>query len=90
VNLLSLIQGPIATVYSFLEDNDGLSVLDDKLIDVATREILPEKKSRDQIATEIKRKEKAVSLIKQKYSSLKLSSDDIHMCLYSIRFVLFF
>ena len=72
-------------MYSFLEERGGLPILDDKCIDIATREVLPEKKSRDQIATEIKKKEKAVSLIKQRYRSLNLSSDDIHMCLYSIR-----
>mmetsp|Transcript_12407 Transcript_12407/g.18792 ORF Transcript_12407/g.18792 Transcript_12407/m.18792 type:complete len:887 (+) Transcript_12407:81-2741(+) len=77
-------KGPIETVYKFLEEKDGLAVLDDKLIDIATREILAEKKTRAQITHEIKRKEKAVSILKQKYCTRLLSSEDIHLCLYSI------
>jgi hypothetical protein len=72
-------------VYSFLEKRNGVAILEDKMIHIATEEVLPEKKSREQIAAEIKRKEKAVAIIKQKYRSSQLSSDDIHLCLYSIR-----
>jgi hypothetical protein len=71
-------------VYKFLEERDGLDVLDDQFIDIATREILAEKKTRAQISVDIKRKEKAVALIKQKYRRPSLSSEDIHLCLYSI------
>ena len=77
-------KGPIETVYKFLEEREGLAVLDDKLIEVATEEILAGKKSRVQIATEIKSKERAVAVIKTKYRTTKLSSEDIHLCLYSI------
>jgi len=77
-------KGNIETVYKFLEEKDSLEILDDKLIDIATREILAEKKTRAQIGVEIKRKEKAVSILKQKYRTSSLSSDDIHLCLYSI------
>ena len=67
-----------------MEERGGLDVLEDKLIDIATREVLAEKKSRAQINNEIKRKEKAVAVIKQKYRSSSLSSENIHLCLYSI------
>ena len=77
-------QGQIETVYKFLEERNGLDVLDDKFIEIATKEILAEKKTRAQISHEIKRKEKAVSIIKQKYRTSSLSSEDIHLCLYSI------
>jgi hypothetical protein len=77
-------QGPIETVYNFLEERDGLGVLNDNLIDIATKEILAEKKSRAQIQLDIKRKERAVSILKERYSSFSLTSEDIHLCLYSI------
>jgi hypothetical protein len=77
-------KGQIETVYKFLEERNGLDVLDDKFIEIATKEILAEKKTRAQISHEIKRKEKAVSIIKQKYRTSSLSSEDIHLCLYSI------
>ena len=75
---------PILTVYRFLEERGGLGVLEDKAIEIATEEILAEKKSRSKIDAEIRRKEKAVHAIKRKYRSDRLSSDDIHLCLYSI------
>lgn len=76
---------PIETVYKFLEDRKGLSLLDDKYIELATEEILATPgKSRKQIESEIRKKEKAVLILKQSHSSDLLSSDEIHMCLYSI------
>mmetsp|Transcript_3287 Transcript_3287/g.4812 ORF Transcript_3287/g.4812 Transcript_3287/m.4812 type:complete len:582 (+) Transcript_3287:190-1935(+) len=77
-------KGPIETVYKFLMERDGLAVLEDKMIEVATEEILALKKTRAQISKEIQRKERAVAMIKSKYRSSKLSSEDIHLCLYSI------
>ena len=77
-------KGPIETVYKFLEEKGGLAVLEDKLVEVATEEVLAGKKSRAKIASEISRKERAVAAIKSKYRSKKLSSEDIHLCLYSI------
>lgn len=76
--------GPIVTVHNFLKERGGVKVLEDKLIDVATEEIVGRKKSRAQIRTEIKRKEKAVAALKTKYRSSRLSEDDIHLALYSI------
>ena len=78
------VKGPIESVYKFLEDRGGLDVLSDKFIEVATEEILAGKKTRATIDSEIRRKEKAVAHIKRKYQTSKLSSEDIHLCLYSI------
>jgi hypothetical protein len=75
---------PILTVYRFLEERDGLAVLEDKHIERATEEILAEKKPRATIELEIRRKERAVNAIKRKHKSDKLSADEIHLCLYSI------
>ena len=78
------VKGPIETVYKFLEERDGLGVLSDKHIETATEEILPGRKTRAVINSEIKAKERAVAIIKKKYASRTLSADDIHNCLYSI------
>ena len=78
------VKSPIETVYKFLEERNGLAMLDDNMIETATEEILALKKSRAQIDSEIRRKEKAVSHLKRRYKNSQLSSDDIHMCLYSI------
>jgi len=67
-----------------LEEREGLAILDDTYIEIATAEVLSGKKSRAEIAAEIKRKEKAVATLKKKYRSLKLTEEDIHLCLYSI------
>lgn len=77
-------KGQIKTVYKFLEERGGLAVLEDNLIEIATREVLAEKKTRGQINNEIRRKERAVAHIKQRYCTRDLSSEDIHLCLYSI------
>jgi hypothetical protein len=77
-------KGQIKTVYNFLEERGGLAVLEDNLIEIATREVLAEKKTRAQINNEIRRKERAVAHIKQRYCTRDLSSEDIHLCLYSI------
>jgi hypothetical protein len=77
-------KGRIESVYKFLEERRGLAVLEDKLIEVATEEILAEKKTRARINQEIRRKERAVATIKSKYQNRHLSEEDIHLCLYSI------
>merc|ERR1712232_779111 len=53
--------------------------------ELATEEILatPEK-SRETIAAQIRRKEKAVAIIQETHVSSTLSREDIHLCLYSI------
>ncbi|CAO3703582.1 unnamed protein product [Rhizopus stolonifer] len=75
---------PIKTVYSFLEETNGLKVLHEDIILLATREIIPEGKTRPQIQAEIKRKERSIEILSRKYQSKKLSADEIRHCLYSI------
>jgi hypothetical protein len=75
---------PIETVYSFLKDRGGLDILNHEYLSLATREIIPEGKPRNQIQSEIKQKEKAIKFLSNKYQSKNLSVDDIETCLYSI------
>jgi len=72
-------------VYKFLEERDGLDLLRDKNIEIATEEILATPgKTRARIDQEIRRKERAVAQLKKQYRSTNLSMEDIHLCLYSI------
>ena len=76
---------PIKTVHTHLSEMGGLALLDDAVIEIGTQEILPDpSKSRAQIQTMIKRKERAVAHISTKYLSASLTKDDIERCLYSI------
>lgn len=76
---------PLKTVYNFLETKkNGLELLQDKIIAIATQEILPNNKSRKQIQREIKIKENAIEYLANKYKNSSLSSDEIKRCLYSI------
>ena len=75
---------PLHTVYSLLEEKKGLALLEDKLMGVATNEILSNSRPRYEIQKAIKEKEKARSALAQKYASRFLSKDDILSCLYSI------
>ncbi|RUS32671.1 hypothetical protein BC938DRAFT_474636 [Jimgerdemannia flammicorona] len=75
---------PIKTVYSFLEEFDGLRILQDNAVLVATKEIIPDGKTRYQIQTEIKQKENAIEQLSRKYTNRMLSSESIRNCLYSI------
>ncbi|KAH8552013.1 hypothetical protein BGW37DRAFT_490288 [Umbelopsis sp. PMI_123] len=75
---------PIKTVYSFLKERNGLDVLTNEIILLATMEIVPTGKTRMQIQTEIKRKERSIEQLSRKYSNPKLSADEIRHCLYSI------
>ncbi|GMI32642.1 hypothetical protein TrCOL_g12184 [Triparma columacea] len=78
------IRKDLVTVYKFLEEHGGTDLLRDKYIEIATQEILAGKKDRGTIQHEIRKKEKAVKYLKEKYSTVQLSEDDIHTCLYSI------
>ncbi|CAG8788482.1 22444_t:CDS:10, partial [Gigaspora margarita] len=70
-------------MYMLMERN-GLDVLYDEKVAIATREIKPEGKSRHQINSEIRQKERAVEFLSHRYDNHKLSSDEIKTCLYSI------
>lgn len=76
---------PLRTVYSFLEEHNGLALLGHKWIHHATKEVLAGKGvSKSEIATQIQRKERAIEEIASQFRTHRLSSDDIRTCLYSI------
>jgi hypothetical protein len=75
---------PIRSVFSELEKHDCLGLLDDSLVQVATREIISDGKDRRTVQKEIKQKEKAIEYLSKKYSTSQLSSEQIQQCLYSI------
>jgi hypothetical protein len=60
-------------------------MLEDKNIEFATMEILPDKSlARHEIQAMIKRKERAIEYLVKKYASVKLPADDVRLCCYSI------
>ncbi|PHJ24171.1 adenylosuccinate lyase [Cystoisospora suis] len=60
---------PVNTVYSLLiTKKNGLELLKDPLVRIATMEIMPEGKSRHQIQKEIKEKQNAVKTLARKYA----------------------
>ncbi|KAI8980882.1 hypothetical protein BDB01DRAFT_795969 [Pilobolus umbonatus] len=75
---------PVKTVYDFLKTRESVDLLHDDNIVIATREITPEFKTREQIESEIQRKQKAINLLCDKYSNDRISKDDIERCLLSI------
>lgn len=74
----------VKSVYEFLKEKGGLAVLNDANVEIATREVLANGRSRPQITKDIRRKESAVAQIKRRYATANLSPDDIHTCLYSM------
>lgn len=75
---------PLRTVASFLEERGGLPLLDDPLVEKATREIIPDKKTRRAVQREISEKERAVAILAKRYRTRALNDDDVRRCLYSI------
>lgn len=75
---------PIKTVFELLREKDNIRMLHDPLVEVATREIIPEGKTRYDINREIRDKERAVEILSQRYRTAQLSSEEIQLCLYSI------
>lgn len=75
---------PIKTVYSVLEEHDGLVLLRDDLITIATKEIYSEGRSRREVQKDIKSKERAIETLSARYSRNGLSQENIRQCLYSI------
>ncbi|KAI8353702.1 hypothetical protein B0O80DRAFT_386562 [Mortierella sp. GBAus27b] len=75
---------PIKTVYAFLKERGGLDVLRNDLVADATKEIVADGKTRQQIQMEIKKKERAIETLSRKYATSELSPDEIKTCLYSI------
>ncbi|CAO3640758.1 unnamed protein product [Cunninghamella blakesleeana] len=75
---------PIKTVYAFLKERDCVELLHDDLIALATRDVSSEYKTRKQIQNEIQRKGLAIESLCNKYSSDRISSKDIGLCLASL------
>ncbi|ORX57511.1 hypothetical protein DM01DRAFT_1284329 [Hesseltinella vesiculosa] len=75
---------PIKTVYSFLKERQGLELLHDDHIALATREISPEFKSRDQVQAEIQRKRLSIDTLCKTYATDQLTVEDIERCLASL------
>ncbi len=75
---------PIKNVYDTLEEFEALDILRDPYVATATMEILPEKKTRNQIQREIAMKNKAKKYICRKYEKRGLDRDTIENCLNSI------
>lgn len=76
---------PLLTVSSYLEERGGLELLEDPLIQTATKEIIPDGKSRRLIQKEIQQKERAVAILAKRYKTGRsLGEEEIRRCLYSI------
>lgn len=75
---------PIKTVYSVLEEHNGLDLLRDDLITVATKEIYSEGRPRRDVQKDIKSKERAIETLSARYSRNGLSQENVRQCLYSI------
>jgi hypothetical protein len=75
----------IKTVYDQLEQRNCARILEDDDIYVATSEIIQDaSQSRSDIQKEIKRKEKVVKNLCNKYRNDKINEEDIKFCLYSL------
>ncbi|KAJ1561304.1 hypothetical protein HK405_004318, partial [Cladochytrium tenue] len=72
----------IRTVYRSLEEAGCLDLLRDPLVVPATREILPDGKTRRQIQTEIKQKERAIEILAGKFSRKDFIPENVKQCLY--------
>lgn len=76
---------PLITVASFLEQRGGLELLEDPLINDATKEIIAEGKSRRVVQKEITLKERAVAVLAKRHKNGRtLGEEEIKRCLYSI------
>ena len=75
---------PLKTVYTFLKQRGGESLLADSLMETATSEIMHEGLPRHEVQKMIKKKERAREVIASKYSSVSLSKEDVLQCLYSV------
>lgn len=75
---------PIKTVHSVLESLGAAYLLEDEMVEVATREILAGGKTRGQLALEKKQKERAVEYLAKAYATGECPAEVIRQCLYSI------
>jgi hypothetical protein len=76
---------PIRTVYKVLEEGGALDMLREDIISIATQEISAENKSRREVQSAIKAKERAIEKLASKYSrSTEMDDEQLKQCLYSI------
>lgn len=78
---------PLKTVYDLLDEANALDLLRDDRISIATKEILSEGRSRREIQSEIKSKERAIEYLSTKYARRgtgQIGQETIRQCLYSI------
>lgn len=78
---------PLKTVYDLLKSHGALEVLQDDRISIATKEILADGRSRREIQSEIRSKERAIEALSTKYARRGANGIDpetIRQCLYSI------
>jgi hypothetical protein len=76
---------PIRTVYETLEKGGALGLLKENLIRTATQEIYSEGRSRREVQSDIKAKERTIERLSAKYArSSDLDEEVIKQCLYSI------
>ena len=76
---------PIRTVYRVLEEGKALDMLREELIETATQEIKSEHRSRREVQSAIKAKERAIDKLAYKYArSTDMDEEDLKQCLYSI------
>lgn len=76
---------PLNTVALYLQQRGGLELLDDPLMEVATKEIIADGKARSAVQAEIRQKERAVEVLAKRYRNGRtLGLDEIRRCLYSI------
>ncbi len=73
---------PIRTVYELLNESNAAAVLADPWIRIATGDIMTEGRSRPAIQKSIKIKEAAMKHLAAKYSSDKLTPDNLKQTIY--------
>jgi len=74
----------IVTVHTFLTEKKCLELLGDKLMPLATGEVISEGKTRVDIDKSVKGKQDAIKRLAQKYKRDDFSEDDIKLCILSI------
>jgi len=74
----------VRTVFKLLSEKDGLSLLHDPLMPLATLEIYTHNKTRKEIDLAVKQKQIAIKRLVKKYARDKLTEDDIKLSLLSI------
>ena len=72
------------TVHSVLAHYGALDALRDELMVLATSEIKPEGKTRPQIDHELKRKERALEILGDRYARPGLKAEDLKQCILAI------